>query len=89
MKWQFFRQQRGQLVQEYTMEFRKQATLLGASLKDSQTLMKYIGGLHIHLLRTIMLFNPNNIDQVCVPAQYLEDDGKIRRQYDESKKASN
>ena len=36
-----------------------------------------------------MLFNPANLDQVCVQAQYLEKDGKIRRQYDEFKKASN
>ena len=36
-----------------------------------------------------MLFNPTNLDQVCVQAQYLEEDGKIRRQYDESKKTYN
>lgn len=36
-----------------------------------------------------MLFNPTNLDQVYVQVQYLKEDGKIRRQYDESKKASN
>ena len=51
--------------------------------------MKYIGGLHSYLQKTIMLFNPTNLDQVCVQAQYLEEDGKAKRQYDESKKASN
>ena len=61
------------------MKFRKQATFLGVSLKDPQNLMKYIGGLHSHLQKTIMLFNPTNIDQVCVHAQYLEEDGKARR----------
>jgi len=49
--------------------------------------MKYIGALHSHLQNTIMLFNPTNLDQVCMRAQYLEEDGKARRQYDESKKA--
>ena len=63
--------------------------MLGVSLKDPQTLMKYIGDLHSHLQKTIMLFNPTNLDQVCVQAQYLEEDGKIRRQYDESKKTYN
>lgn len=36
-----------------------------------------------------MLFNLTNLDQVCVQVQYLEEDGKVRRQYDESKKDYN
>jgi len=50
------------------MEFRKQATFLGVSLKDPQILMKYIRGLHSHLQKTIMLFDLTNLDQVCVQA---------------------
>ncbi|WP_208081209.1 hypothetical protein, partial [Bacteroides uniformis] len=34
--------------------------------------MKYIGGLHSYLKHTILMFNPSNLDKVCVQATHLE-----------------
>ncbi|OMO72786.1 Retrotransposon gag protein [Corchorus capsularis] len=56
-KWQFLRQKKGQTVLEYTTEFRKQAMLLGVSLRGAETLAKYKAGLHYSLCTELALFN--------------------------------
>ena len=76
MSWQNVRKLKGQTVQEYTQEFRKRALLLGVNLNSQDTLLKYIGGLHSYLKHTILLFNPKNLDEVCVQATHLEARGK-------------
>ena len=47
MNLQIFRQGNGQSVQGYTKEFRKKGLVLGIPLYTEETLIKYIGGLHI------------------------------------------
>ena len=49
MNWQNFRQLKDQNVQEYTMEFRRRALMLGVDFQSQDTLLKYIGGLHSYL----------------------------------------
>ena len=82
MSWQNFRQLKGQTVQDYTQEFRKRALLLGVNLNSQDTLLKYIGGLHSYLKHTILMFNPNNLDEVCVQATHLE--SREKNTYEES-----
>ena len=67
-----FMQLKGQTVQDYTHEFRKRVFLLGVNLNSQDTLLKYIGGLHSYLKHTILMFNPSNLDEVCVQAMHLE-----------------
>lgn len=39
-------------------------------------MLKYIGGLHSYLRHSILVLNPNNLDEVCVQATHLESRGK-------------
>ena len=71
MSWQNFRQLKGQIVQDYTQEFTKRALLLGVNLNSEETLLKYIRGLHSYLKHIIVMFDPNNLDEVCVQATHL------------------
>ena len=50
--------------------------MLGIPLYTQKTLLKYIGGLHGYLKHTILMFNPNNLDEVCVQATHVESKGK-------------
>ena len=45
-------------------------------MNSQDTLLKYIGGLHSYLKHTILVFNPENLDEVCVQATQLEPRGK-------------
>ena len=45
-------------------------------LSSQDTLLKYIGGLHNYLRHTVLMFNPTNLDEVCVHATHLEARGK-------------
>jgi len=45
-------------------------------LNSQDTLLKYTGGLHYYLKHTILMFNPKNLDEVCVQAMHLESRGK-------------
>jgi hypothetical protein len=76
MEWQNFRQAKGQNVQSFTQEFRRRALVLGVDLSSQETLLKYIGALHSYLRHTILMFNPMNLDEVCVQATHLEARGK-------------
>jgi len=88
IQWHYFRQKLGQSMQEYTTEsrkmtimlvslqrtteFRKMTIMLGISPKNPDVLLKYLGGLHLHLREKVMLFKPKTMDEACVQAQYLE-----------------
>jgi hypothetical protein len=76
MDWKNFRQAKGKTVQRYTQEFRRRSLILDIDLSSQETLLKYIGGLHSYLRHTIHMFNPTNIDEVCVQANYLEARGR-------------
>jgi hypothetical protein len=76
MEWQTFRQAKGQNVQSFTQEFRRRSLVLGVDLSSQETLLKYIGALHSYLRHTILMFNPTNLDEVCVQATHLEARGK-------------
>ena len=72
MEWQNFKQAKGQNVQSFTQEFRRRALVLGVDLSSQETLLKYVGALHSYLRHTILMFNPTNLDEVCVQATHLE-----------------
>jgi hypothetical protein len=72
MECQNFRQAKGQSVQRFTQEFRRRALVLGVDLSSQETLLKYIGALHSYLRHTILMFNPSNLDEVCVQDTHLE-----------------
>jgi hypothetical protein len=76
MEWKNFRQAKGQSVQSFTQEFRRRALVLGVDLSSQETLLKYIGALHSYLRHTILMFNPSNLDEVCVQATHLEARGR-------------
>jgi hypothetical protein len=76
MDWQNFRQAKGQNVQSFTQEFRRRALVLGVDFSSQETLLKYIGALHSYLRHTILMFNPSNLDEVCVQATHLEARGR-------------
>ena len=61
---------------DYTQEFIKRALTLGIPLYIQEMLLKYIGMFHIYLKHNIVMFNPTNIDEVCVQATYIESRGK-------------
>ena len=50
--------------------------MLGIPLYNQETLIKYIGGLHGYLRNTILMFNPNNLDEVCVQTTHIKSKGK-------------
>jgi hypothetical protein len=76
MEWKNFRQAKGQNVQRSTQEFRRRDLVLGVDLSSQETLLKYIGALHSYLRHTILMFNPSNLDEVCVHATHLEARGR-------------
>jgi hypothetical protein len=50
--------------------------ILGIDLSSQETLLKYIGGFHSYLRHKILMFNPTNIDEVCVQETHLEARGR-------------
>ncbi len=75
MNWQYFRQGKGQHVQSFTEEFRKQALNLGIALDTPEVVTKYIGSLHSYLRHSLLLFEPTKIDSANVKAIHLENRG--------------
>ena len=63
-------------MQDYAQEFSKKDLVLGILLYTQETLLQYIGGLHSYLKHEILMFNPNNLDEVCVQATHIEYKGK-------------
>ncbi len=76
MDWQYLRHGKGQNVQSFTEEFRKQALNLGISLDAPETVTKYIGALHSYIRHSLLLFEPTSIDTTNVKAIHLESLGK-------------
>jgi hypothetical protein len=74
--WQNLRQAKGKYVQSFTQEFKRRALVLGIDFSSQETLLKYIRGLHRYLRHTILMFNPSNLDEVCVHASHLEARGR-------------
>lgn len=72
MDWKLFRQDKGQSVKSYTKEFRRRDLILGVDLSSQDTLLKYVGVLHSYFRHTILMFNPINIDEICVQETHLE-----------------
>jgi hypothetical protein len=65
-------------VQRFTQDFRRRDLVLGVDLSSQETFLKYIGALHSYLRHTILMFNPSNLDEICVQATHLE----VRRRND-------
>jgi hypothetical protein len=61
------------------------AIMLGISPKNPNAILKYMGGLHSHLRKKVMIFKPRKVDEACVQAQYLENMGHKKRQPSSSK----
>jgi len=72
IEWQSLKLRKGQTVQEYTDGFRKMALMLDIPLQTKETLMKYIGGLPVHIRNIVFMFGPTNLDEVSVQATYIE-----------------
>jgi hypothetical protein len=76
MEWKKFSQGKGKDVKSFTQEFRRRDLVLGVDLSSQDTLLKYIGSLHSYLRHTILMFNPSNLDEVCVQDTHLDARGK-------------
>jgi hypothetical protein len=66
----------------------KKSVALKIPLDSYESLMKYIGALHIYIHHTFILFNSTSLDEVCVQATHLENKGK-HVQEDPTKKPFN
>ena len=62
----------GEDIQYYTQYFKKKTLVVEFSLHSSETLIKYIVGLHSCLRHTILMFNPTSIDEVSIQATELK-----------------
>jgi len=49
---------------------------LGISLDTCETLLKYINNLHSYLQHTLLMFNPNDFDEVRVQVIHIESGGR-------------
>ena len=76
IEWQCLKLRKGQIVQEYIDGFRKMALMLDIPLQTQETLMKYIGGLPVHIQNTVFIFAPTNLDEVSVQVTYIEEGKK-------------
>jgi hypothetical protein len=61
------------------------AIMLGISPKNP-IVLKYLGGLHNHLRKQVMLFIPRKLDDACIQTQYLENIGQKNEKPSGSKK---
>jgi hypothetical protein len=59
--------------------------MLGIAPKSLYVLLKYLGGLHSHLKKQVILFKPRTMDKACVHAQYMENIGHKKGQPSGSK----
>jgi hypothetical protein len=72
IEWRSLKLRKGQTVQEYTDGFQKMALMLDIPLQTQETLMKYIGGLPVHIRNIVFMFGPTNLDEVFVQDTYIE-----------------
>jgi hypothetical protein len=63
---------KGQTVQEYTDGFQKMALMLDIPLQTQETLMKYIGGLPVHIRNIVFMFGPTNLDEFLFKLRILK-----------------
>jgi hypothetical protein len=75
MEWKNLRQSKDKTIQSFTEEFRKKDLALNITLDSYETLIKYIGALHIYIRHTLLFFNPTSLDEVCVQATHPENRG--------------
>eukprot|EP00253_Pinus_taeda_P019006 PITA_19006 len=87
MNCKYLRQGKGQDVQSFTEEFRKQALNLGIALDTLEFVTKYIGSLHSYMWHSLLLFEPTTIDASSAKAIYIKNKGKNERE-DQSRKPS-
>jgi hypothetical protein len=73
IEWQAVKLRKGQTMQEYKDGFCKMALILDIPLHTQETLMKYIGGLPVHIRNIVFMFGPTNLDEVFVQATYIEE----------------
>jgi len=59
--------------------------MLGISPKNLIIFLKYLGGLHNHLQKQVILFKPRTIDEPSVQEKYLENIGNKKGQPNGSK----
>ena len=79
MNWQYLRQGKGQDLQIFTEEFRKQALNLGIALDTPEVVTNYIVSLHSCIRNSLFLFEPTTIDSASVNAIHIENRGKNER----------
>ncbi|GKB33513.1 reverse mRNAase [Tanacetum coccineum] len=85
-RWHNLIQQRGQTVQEYTMDFRRLAVTLGISINNEDVFTKYVDGLP-QQIQTEMRLNKKNISQASRIAMAIELKNKSSTQkFEESSK---
>lgn len=87
MEWQHLRKIKGQNVQSFTKEFRKQALNLIIPLDSLEIVTKYIGSLHSYIRHSLLLFEPVTIDEASVKAMHLVSRG-MHEQNDHPKRAA-
>jgi len=68
IRWHYFKQKLGQSMHEYNTQLIKMAIMFGISPKNSDVLLKYLGGFHRHLHEQVMLFKPKMVGETCVQA---------------------
>ena len=76
MEWKYLRQGKGQNVQSFIKEFRKQALNLGISLDSPKGLTKCISALNSYIRYSLLLFEPTTIDVTSLKDIHLESRGK-------------
>jgi hypothetical protein len=54
--------------------------MLGISTKNRNILLKYLVGLHIHLLKKVIRFKPGTIDEAYVQEKYMKNIGHKKGQ---------
>ena len=61
------------------------AIMLGIYSKNPGVLLKYLGGLHSHMQKKVMLFKSRTMDEAFVHEQYLENIGQKKGKLSGSK----
>jgi hypothetical protein len=49
--------------------------MLGISPKNLDVILKYLGCLHGHIHKKVMLLNPRTVDEACVQTLHMENIG--------------
>lgn len=49
---------------------------MGINPGDPNRVIKYLGSLHSHISREVLILKPKTLDEACIQAQYIENDKK-------------